>query len=101
MRLWVATWSSSVTVWHLGANTFHCDARLVVVTSGRPDYSGMSVNERLFGALLLDDWDSAIIARDRQRAIEILGDVDMDETSAAQTVDTTLSNPSEYGFAPR
>ena len=68
------------------------------MTLGRPSYSGMTVNERLFVARLLDDWESAIIARDRQRAIEILGEVDMDETSAAQTVDTTLSNPAKYGF---
>ncbi|MCU1439050.1 MAG: hypothetical protein JWP85_47 [Rhodoglobus sp.] len=70
------------------------------MTLGRPSYSGMTVNERLFVARLLDEWDSAIIARDRQRAIEILGEVDMNETSAAQTVDTTLSNPSKYGFPP-
>lgn len=68
------------------------------MTSGRPNYSGMTVNERLFAARLLDDWDSAIMARDRQRAIELLGDVDMGETSAARTVDTILTNPSKYGL---
>lgn len=76
-------------------------ARLAVVTLGRPSYSGMTVNERLFVAGLLDDCDSAIIARDRRRAIEILGEVDMDEASAAQTVDATLTNPSKYGFPSR
>jgi hypothetical protein len=58
----------------------------------------MTINERLFVAGLIGEWDSAIIARDRHTAIEILGVVDMDETSAAQTVDVVLANPSKYGY---
>jgi hypothetical protein len=61
-------------------------------------YSGMTVNERLFHARLLDDWDSAIGARVRERAVQILGDVGVDALSAAQTVDAILRDPSKYGF---
>lgn len=74
------------------------DRRLDGVSSPRPDYSAMTVNERLFVAGLLDEWNLAINSRDRQRAIDILGQVDMDEDSAAYTADTVLSNPSKYGF---
>jgi hypothetical protein len=58
----------------------------------------MTVNERLFVAGLLDEWDFTINLRDRQRAIDTLGQVDMDEDAAAYTADTVLSNPSKYGF---
>jgi hypothetical protein len=58
----------------------------------------MTVNERLFVAHLIGYWDSAIIARDRRRAIEILGEVDIDANSAAQTVDLILNNLSKCGF---
>lgn len=58
----------------------------------------MTVNERLFVAGLLDEWDSAINLRDRKRAIDILGRVEMDEAAAAYTADTVLGNPSKYGF---
>ena len=63
-----------------------------------PNYSAMTVNERLLVAGLLDEWDSAVTAGDCKKAIEILSWVDMDQTSAAHTVDTTLGNPSKYGF---
>ena len=66
----------------------------------RPDYSGMTVNERLSAAGLLPQWDAAIAAGDRQRAIDVLGRIDMDETRASPTVDATLGDPSKYGFPP-
>jgi len=65
--------------------------------SGMSD-SGMTLNERLFNARLLDDWDSAIGARDRERALQILGDVGLEAPSAAQTVEAILRDPSKYGF---
>jgi hypothetical protein len=64
----------------------------------RPDYSAMTVNERLSVAGLLDEWDTAIGTGDRQRAIQILGQVDM-AGQAAQAVDTVLDNPGFYGFS--
>ena len=63
-----------------------------------PDFGGMTVNERLSTADLLEPWDAAVNARDRERAIEILLQVSMSEADAAATVDAVLSNPSKYGF---
>jgi hypothetical protein len=59
-------------------------------------YAGMTVNERLFTAGLLRDWDRAINSGDREAAIDILNRVDVDNASA--TVDTVLANPGFYGF---
>ncbi len=44
----------------------------------RPDYSGMTVNERLFSAGLLEDWDAA--------------------KKSDKIADTILSNPQRYGL---
>jgi hypothetical protein len=63
-----------------------------------PNYAGMTVNERLFEAGLLKEFDSAIASGDRRRAIEILGHVAMTEDGATRTVDTVLRNPSKYGY---
>jgi hypothetical protein len=68
------------------------------VSSSPPNYSAMTVNERLFVAGLLDRWEAAINHGDRAAAIHILSLVDMDVTSASSTVDTTLANPTKYGF---
>ena len=72
--------------------------RLGRMGSSGPQFSGMAVNERLATAGLVGEWDAAIIAGDRQRAISVLLRVELDENSAAFTVDTTLANPSKYGF---
>ena len=63
----------------------------------RPNYSAMTVNERLFVARRVGAFDAAINAGDREKAIEILGEVDMTADDAAWTVDTTLANPTKYG----
>jgi len=62
------------------------------------NYSGMTLNERLLVAGLLDDWDSAIGAGQRQAAIDVLTQVDFDASDAAQTVDAVLARPAKYGF---
>ncbi len=59
-----------------------------------PDYSGMTVNERLFVAGLMDQFDAAIAAGDRQGAIDVLSRVDV----GAGTVDAILENPGKYGY---
>jgi len=64
---------------------------------GKPDYSGMTVNERLFSAGLMADWDGAAQSRNRKRMVELLTKVDL-EDEADQIVDTILSNPQRYGF---
>jgi hypothetical protein len=65
------------------------------------NYAATTVNERLFAAALLASWDRAINQGYREAAIEILGQVDMDRSGAAQTVDAVLSNPSKYGYPRR
>lgn len=69
--------------------------------SDRPNFGGMTVNERLFMAGLLDQWDAAINAGHREDAIALLKQVDMSEDSAAATVDAVLANPLMYGFPSR
>ncbi len=62
-----------------------------------PVYAGMTTNERLFVAGLLGAYDTAIEQNDRQKAIEVLGEVDL-AGQAEWIVDTILSNPANYGF---
>ncbi len=63
----------------------------------RPDYSGMTVNERLFSAGLLEDWGAAKKSRDRTRMVELLSKVDLAD-QADKIADTILSNPQRYGL---
>jgi hypothetical protein len=64
----------------------------------QPDYGGMTVNERLFTAGLLESFDSAARARNRAEMISILLRVQLSEKDAAWSVDTILANPRSYGF---
>jgi hypothetical protein len=57
----------------------------------------MTVNERLFEAGLLEQWDNAARARDRRTMIEILSRVDL-ESQAEWLADMVLANPPKYGF---
>lgn len=63
----------------------------------KPNYAGMTVNERLFTAGILDEWDAAARWRKRERMIELLGRVELAE-EAEQIVNAVLSNPHPYGF---
>lgn len=62
----------------------------------KPDYAGMTVNERLFVAGLLDQFDDAARARDRARLIVLLSQVDVADPD--WSVDTILDNPGKYGY---
>lgn len=62
-----------------------------------PRYVGMSVNERLYWAGLIDAWDAAIQGGDRQVAIDLLGRVDL-ASQAVDIVDGVLADPAKYGF---
>ena len=62
------------------------------------NFSGMTVNERLFNAKLLDIWDNAIQTKDKNKAVAILLKVELDEKQASETVDAIFKNPSKYGF---
>jgi hypothetical protein len=68
------------------------------VDGERPDFAGMTVNERLLVGGLLRQFDSAIHSGDRDRAIQILVQVAMSENSAAATIDSVLADPSKYGY---
>lgn len=60
-------------------------------------YDGMSVNERLFSAGLIDAFDKAAKTRNRNDMIGILGQVELlDE--AESIVDAILASPVRYGY---
>ena len=68
----------------------------VAETSPRDKFRGMTVNERLFAAGLLGDFDEAARRRDRRKMIDILTQVGDD--TPERTTDTILRNPETYGF---
>ena len=59
-------------------------------------YAGMSVNERLFDSWLLDDFDVAVIEKDRREMISILERVFVENPGT--TVDAILDDPKKYGY---
>jgi hypothetical protein len=60
------------------------------------DYSGMTVNERLFASGLIDDFDRAASARNREEMIAILKRVDVDNPE--WTADSIIGSPAKYGY---
>ena len=58
-------------------------------------YSGMTVNERLFAAGLLDEFDAAIRDSNRSGMIELLGRVELGD-EAADIVDKIMADPIRY-----
>jgi hypothetical protein len=62
-----------------------------------PKYSGMSVNERLFAADLLEAFDCAVRACSREGMIEILSKVELEPGEAALTADNILAHPTRFG----
>ena len=63
----------------------------------KPNYHGMTVNERLFSAGLLEAWDAAVKSANRDRMIELLLEVELCG-QAERITDAVLANPSFYGF---
>jgi hypothetical protein len=59
-------------------------------------YAGMTVNERMFEAGLMQAFDAAARDRDRAEMIRILTDVDLED--AASTADAILGSPERYGY---
>ncbi|MBZ5591658.1 MAG: hypothetical protein LAP39_05445 [Acidobacteriia bacterium] len=57
----------------------------------------MTTNERLSVAGLLTEWDMAVKARNRERMIQLLAQVDLSE-QAASIADSVLANPKRYRF---
>ncbi len=62
----------------------------------RPDFSGMTVNERLFTADLTDAFDAAVRRRDRARMVELLRAVAVED--AESSADAVLADPKRYGY---
>jgi hypothetical protein len=61
-------------------------------------FGGMTVNERLVVARLMEQWDQAAHARDRNTMIEILQQVELPETESVKITDKVLANRAKYGF---
>ena len=60
-------------------------------------FEGMTTNERLFQAGLLDQWDAAVRGRDRACMLRVLAEVDLTDQAEA-IADTVLRDPARYGF---
>lgn len=64
--------------------------------SERPDYSTMTVNERLAETGLLEAFDIAVKARNREAMVRLLAKVAV--ADPASTVDPILNDPKRYGY---
>ena len=62
------------------------------------ELAGMTVNERLYHVGLIDQFDSAILAKQEATAIAILLRVELSNEQAKETVATIFSNPTKYGY---
>ena len=62
-----------------------------IVETGDHKYAGMTVNERLFAAGLLDEFDDATAAGNRAKMIEILSRVAMTPVQCTETTDAILN----------
>lgn len=59
-------------------------------------FAGMTGNERLFEAGVMDAWDVALRARDQDQMIEILKIAEWGDAEAAETVGLILADPAKY-----
>lgn len=66
--------------------------------SGEDDYGGMTVNERLFVAGLIEAFDDAVARRDRAAMVRLLETAEVSTPEA--TADAVLANPTFYGYPP-
>lgn len=60
------------------------------------DYSGMTLNERLFKSGLMDQFDKAVKLRNKSLLVEILKKVNLEQKTAEQTIETIFKNPGKY-----
>lgn len=70
--------------------------RQIVVMAEPQSYAGMTINERLYAAGLMDQFDAAARARDRDVMISILNGVAVGD--AAGSIDAILRDPTLYGY---
>lgn len=83
----------------LRSKSTHCGPRVTsyrVTMSERPDYSTMTVNERLAETGLLEAFDIAVKARNREAMVRLLAKVAV--ADPASTVDPILNDPKRYGY---
>ena len=64
----------------------------------KAELGGMTVNERIFAMGLMDEWDKAAHARERETMMKILSQCAMSREQCAETIDALLKNPGMYGF---
>jgi hypothetical protein len=62
------------------------------VAQNQDDLRGTTLNERLYLRGLLDEFDSALAHRDRERLIELLEEVEIRGSNAEQAVDEVLKH---------
>lgn len=62
-------------------------------------YAGMTVNERLFHAGLMDQFDAALEAKKMEDAISILQQTELSIEAATETVAVIFDNPAMYGYS--
>jgi len=60
--------------------------------------SAMTINERLWDAGLLRDFDAAVRAGDRAGLAAVLGRAGLPAADAEATADAVLEAPGRYGF---
>jgi hypothetical protein len=69
------------------------DPKKIITMTSDNNNSGMTVNERLYAADLLDAFYRAANKRDRYEMIALLMSVDFEKTQAEQTADDIINNP--------
>jgi hypothetical protein len=60
--------------------------------SEKTDYRAMTVNERLFAAGLIEQFDRAVKRKDQSLVIEILAKVDVSRTDATAIVERLIKS---------
>ena len=61
-------------------------------------YSGMTTNERLYAAGLLEQFDLAAKSRNQELMALILQRVEIPENEALAIAESVMANPKRYGF---
>ena len=69
-----------------------------MTSSKGPRFLGMTTNERLVAAGLLEQWDEAVRARHRGQRIALLEQVEIAGAGAIEIADAVLASPARYGF---
>ena len=75
-----------------------CSRTTVLDVSADGDFGGMTVNERLFAAGLVKEFDTAVSTRNRRLAVDLLTQVALSRDAAEATVDAVMSDPARYGY---